>query len=174
MPDSNTFDFICSNNLQNSVRKLIENNIIGLWITQVQKDQLDAIVDKRKRQCISQMPVNFTLTAIVWTSNPEKEKGGYKVPKSNQFRSVPDKDAQIVEELLKDRENISQRIKGDAGIVYTAIKDKMDFLVSQDNDIKQFYDKLKPSFQTRLQLLTNADFELLIKKFLKNLNLSRL
>ncbi|MBI3253368.1 MAG: hypothetical protein HYZ56_01385 [Nitrosopumilales archaeon] len=168
MIDSNAFDFICDNKLQDLIQKLIKKHAVSLWITQVQKDQLNAIPDQTKKQCIDYIPINFTTTAIAWTSNPENEKGGYKVPKSNQFRSVSDNDVKIIEELLNDRTNPSQRIKGDVGMVYTAIKDKMDFLVSQDRDIKQFYDRLKLSFQTKLQLLNNSDFELLLKKLSSN------
>ena len=164
MVDANTCDFICDNNLSDLVTKLINKNIISLWITQVQKDQLDTIPDskKQKKQCVQELKLNFTPTAIVSLSEPEQEKGGYKAPMVGQVLAASDEDDKIFNELLSTKKNQSQRIRGDLGIVFTAFKKDIAFLVSEDSDIKQFYNELKKKTNTKLQLLNNSDFALLL------------
>ena len=98
----------------------------------------------------------------------ENEKGSFKGPRTNNFRSVDDNDAKIMEECLQDRTKRSQRIFSDMGIIYTAIKEDMHYIVSSDSDMKQFYECLKEKMPNNLKFQTMDEFSIFLSSLAKN------
>lgn len=164
MIDTNVFDFILDNQLIDLIKKLYSEKLIELHITHVQMDQIRSIVDETKKQSLLSIPFKQVLLSVGWTTD-DNESGGFKGPRADHFMAVNSDDAIILEECLKDRVNRSQRIFGDMGIIFTSFKEDMDYVVSADRDMKQFYDCLKGKIQSDLQYFTLNDFSL----FLKNL-----
>lgn len=169
MPDTNTFDFLYEQNLIRKITNLICKRVISLTICQVQMDELSFIRDYQKKTTINDIPVNKIPTSIGWSSPMERYNRGYGGPRSNWFKSVNDKDAKKVTKYRRKRTTSHPTgNSADLALVFTAIKENMDYLVSNDDEVRRLHDALVNEFNSQLQFLGNESFKKLINDWEQN------
>jgi len=160
MPDTNTFDYLYDRNLVNKITELIHEKILSLIICQVQIDELEAIPSGTKKQSIESIPKNKIPSSIGWTAPSERYNRGYEGPRTNWVKIVSDDDAEIVNKFRRfptDTHPVGNT--ADLAIVYTAIKEEMNYLISNDGEVKSLHNSLTSEFNSSLKFLDNSSFE---------------
>ena len=159
MPDTNTFDFLYDNNQINKLIELIEKGNITLVICQVQSDEIDKIGDETKKNALEKIPWEKIPSSIGWVGVEDRYNRGYLAPKVNGVKTVSVDDAKIVNKYRRGRtETHPVGNEGDLAIVFTAIKEGMDYLISDDEEVSRVYEGLKVDYNSNLEFLDNQTF----------------
>jgi len=159
MPDTNTFDFLYENKLLEKLSNLIKKTTFSLVICRVQMDEIEKISEPEKKKIIQSISIEKIPTWIGWVGVEDRYNRGYLAPRVDWFKAVNDEDAVIVNKYRRGRTPTRPvGNEGDLAIVYTAIKEGMDYLVSDDKEIIRVYDRLKSDFNSDLKFLDNTSF----------------
>lgn len=159
MIDTNTFDFLYENKLLEKLSNLIKKTIFSLVICRVQMDEIEKISEPEKKKIIQSILIEKIPTSIGWVGVEDRYNRGYLAPRSDWVKAVNNEDAVIVNKYRRGRTSTHPvGNEGDLAIVYTAIKEGMDYLVSDDKEVKRVYDELKSDFNSDLKFLDNTSF----------------
>jgi hypothetical protein len=102
-----------------------------------------------------------TSAAVVGPDKPGKK--GFNGSRVGCAKVVSDDDAQLLEALTKINSKHPLKNTADLLIIYTAIKESMDFLVTANtNDFEKPLELFMKEKVTKLQIKNNADFEKLL------------
>ena len=160
MLDTNTFDYIFDQNILPIVSSLINSEFISLVICRVQIDEIDKISDAQKKQFIENIPCEKIPTSIGYVGVEDRYNRGYLAPRVDWCKAVDDEDAKLVNKYRRGRtESHPVGNEGDLSIVFTAIKENLDFLVSDDSEVQRIFEGLKSDFDSELKFLDNESFK---------------
>ena len=146
MLDTNAIDFIFDNysSLVPKLETLVNSNILRLYITHIQLDEIEKIKNIAKRESIKKIigrikiqTIN-TSNAVVGTDSPSKH--GFIGSKVGMAKIVDNSDADILKKLQRNTTNPMGNT-ADLSILFTAVKENMDYLVT--HNIKDFKNLLK-------------------------------
>jgi hypothetical protein len=167
MLDSNALDYIYDNGLTEKVRKAAEDGKVKLFATDVQKQEITKILNRIRKQQIEQtaekIQVTFLATSAAVVGIDKPGKKGFNGSRVGTAKVVSDNDAQLLEALTKVNSKHPLNNSADLLIFYTAIKENMDFLVTDNtNDFEKPLELFKIKRGTKLQLLNNKDIKNLL------------
>jgi len=159
MPDTNTFDHLYDNDLIDLTIDLINSNKISLSICQVQRDELDAISDQTKKSQIDLIPVSQIPSSIGFIAPIGRYTRGFIGSKIGEFKHVNEQDKELVEPFKKlPTETHPSGNAGDITIVFTALKEGFDYLISNDDEVNTIFQGMH-SLSPETQFLDNQLFE---------------
>lgn len=162
MLDTNTLYYIYTNKAR-LVPKLknFYKKYINLYITYVQQDEINKIRDISKKSCINKIisiiGIKRVLTAntIIGTDKPTKY--GFIGSKIDMYELVDYTDVDILEKLKKSTSNPMSNT-ADLSILYTAVKKKMDYLITDNtSDFEPMLQKISKFIPNDLQVKKNCD-----------------
>lgn len=158
MLDTNTFDYLYDNNLIDTIIDLINSEKISLSICQVQRDELDAITDQIKRSEINRIPVVEIPCSIGFIGPAGRWTRGFIGSEIGSFRLVNDDVKDLVEPFKRrSTETHPSGNIGDLTIVYTALAEYFDCLISNDIEVRTIFEGLH-SISSETQFLDNQSF----------------
>jgi hypothetical protein len=138
MLDTNAFDYIYDIKLIDKVQKAVDNGKIKLFATDAQYQEIEKIRESTRKQGLKNMAEKLqvaflaTSAAVVGLDKPGKK--GLNGSKVGMAKVVSDNDAQLLEALTKVNSKHPLKNTADLLIIYTAIKENMDFLVTANTD----------------------------------------
>jgi rRNA-processing protein FCF1 len=146
MLDTNTLDYIYNNktDLVSKLKNFYKKNI-HLYITHIQQDEINKMADAYKKNCVNKIisiigiKRVFTSCAIIGTDEPSKH--GFVGSNIGIYEIVDDVDLPILEKLQKYTVSNPLGNTADLSILYTAVKKKMDYLIT--DNISDFEPMLK-------------------------------
>ena len=146
MLDANTFDFMYDkqSHLVPKLKALVSSNKLSFYITHIQCDEIDKMESSPKRDGIKNI-IKLINVQIIPTSNAvigidPPSKHGFIGSRIDMAKIVSDNDANVLEKLQKTTSNPMGN-NADLSILFTAVKENLDYLVT--NDIKHFKKLLK-------------------------------
>jgi hypothetical protein len=163
MLDTNTLDYIYINktrlvpNLKNFYKK-----DINLFITHVQQDEINKIKDISKKNCINKIisiiGIKRVLTASTIIGTDKLRKYGFIDSKIDMYELVDDTDVDILEKLQKPTLSNPMSNTADLLILYTAVKKKMDYLITDNiSDFEPMLQKMSKFIPNYLKVKKNYD-----------------
>jgi hypothetical protein len=137
MLDTNTLDYIYTNKIRliSKLKKFSTKNI-HLYITQIQQDEINKISDVYKKNFINKIisiigikriPTSCT---VIGTDKPSKH--GFISSMIETCELIDDADLNILEKLQKPTLSNPMSNTADLSILYTAVKKKMDYLITDN------------------------------------------
>jgi hypothetical protein len=164
MLDTNTLDYIYTNKTR-VVPKLknFYKKHINLYITFVQQDEINKIRDISKKSCINKIisivgiKRVFTSSTIIGTNKPRKY--GFIDSNIDMYELVvDDTDVDILEKLQKPTLSNPMSNTADLLILYTAVKKKMDYLITDNtSDFEPMLQKMSKFIPNYLKVKKNYD-----------------
>jgi predicted nucleic acid-binding protein len=166
MLDTNTFDYIYDNGLTNKVQKAIDDEKLQLFATDVQKQEIEKVSNNARKQGIKQtaegIRVKFMGTSAMIVALDQQGKKGYNGSRVGS-RIASEEDTQLLETLKKVDMKHPLKNSADLLIFYTAIKENMDYLVTDNtDDFGKPLELFKVERGTKLQIIHNIDLEKLL------------
>lgn len=163
MLDTNTLDYIYTNKtrvvpkLKNFYKKQI-----NLYITYVQQEEINKIRDISKKSCINKIisitGIKRVLTASTIIGTNKSRKHGFIDSNIDMYELVDDTDVDILGKLQKL--TLSNPISNNADllILYTAVKKKMDYLITDNtSDFEPMLQKMSKFIPNYLKVKKNCD-----------------
>lgn len=166
MLDTNTLDYIYTNNTQ-LVPKLknFSKKYIHLYITHIQQDEINKIRNISKRSCINKIisiigiKRIFTASTIIGTSK-STNKHGFMGSPIDMYELIDDIDLDILKKFQKSSTSNPMSNTADLSILYTAVKKKMDYLITDNtSDFEFMLQKISKFIPNHLQLRKNHDLD---------------
>jgi flagellar biosynthesis protein FlhB len=166
MLDTNTLDYIYMNNIH-LVPKLknFSKKHIHLYITHVQQEEINKIRNTSKRNCINKIisiigiKRIFTTSTIVDT-NKSTNKHGFMGSSIDIYELVDDSNLDILKKFQQSITSNPSSNMADLSILYTAIKKKMDYLITDNtSDFESMLQKMSIFIPNYLQLRRNCDLD---------------
>jgi rRNA-processing protein FCF1 len=163
MLDTNTLDYIYDNKTH-LVPKLtnLSKKYIHLYITHVQQDEINKMTDDYKKSCINKIISVigirrvFTSSAIIGIDEPSKH--GFIGSNIGMYELVDDADLSILEKLQKYTVSNPMGNTADLIILYTAIKKKMHYLITDNtSDFEPMLKEMSVFIPNYLQLRKNCN-----------------
>jgi rRNA-processing protein FCF1 len=166
MLDSNAFDYIHDNKLTDKVRKAVNDGKVKLFTTDVQKQEIEKISNSTRKQGLTQtseeIQVIFIATSGAVLGSDQEGKSGFGGSRVDQSRVIGDREAQLAETIT--RRGIRRQLKNSADVLtlFTAIKENMDCLVTNDADFEKSLNVLKMEIDTELRIIDYEYFRKLL------------
>lgn len=165
MLDTNTLDYIYTNKtrvvpkLKNFYKKQI-----NLYITYVQQDEINKIRDISKKNCINKIisitGIKRVLTASTIIGTNKSRKYRFIDSKIDMYELVDNTDVDILEKLQKPTLSNPMSNTADLSILYTAVKKKMDYLITDNtSDFEFMLQRISKFIPNHLQLRKNHDLD---------------
>jgi rRNA-processing protein FCF1 len=164
MLDTNVLHYIYDNDLSWQIDWFIRNRPVGLYITYVQLAEAKGIIslssDSIMRKCslvqtILAIGVGLIPTSSGIVGTDKESRRGYKGSQVGTFKIISD---HIAEELTKHQgskdSNPIGKNTADLIILQTAIDENMDYIVTDDRNMKNLLLKLS---HAKLKALDNND-----------------
>ena len=163
MLDTNTLDYIYTNKtrvvpkLKNFYKKQI-----NLYITYVQQDEINKIRDISKKSCINKIisitGIKRVLTASTIIGNNKSRKHEFIDSNIDMYELVDDTDVDILGKLQKLTLSNPMSNTADLLILYTAVKKKMDYLITDNtSDFEPMLQKISKFIPNYLKVKKNCD-----------------
>jgi hypothetical protein len=167
MLDSNTFDYIYNNGLTNKVQKAVNDGTLQLFATDVQYQEIEKIPNDTRKQAIIQtaeeIRVRFIETSAMVFALDQPGKKGFDGSRVGHARFASEQDIQLLETLTKVNMKHPLKNKADLLTFYTAIKENMNYLVTENmDDFKKPLELFKRERNTKLQIIHSTDLEKLL------------
>lgn len=162
MLDSNA-DYIYDNELTDKVRKAVDDGKMKLFATDVQKQEIEEIPDDTRKQGIEQMAkkirVKFIGTSAAVVALDQKGVRSFHGSRVDWAKVIDDNEKQLLEKIT--RKGMLSQLKNSADILtlFTAIKENMDYLVTDDIGFEKSLNKVKMEIETKLQIISYKDFD---------------
>ena len=159
MLDTNTLDYIYTHQiLLVSKLKSFSKKHIHLYITHVQQDEINKMKDISKKSCINKIisiiGIKRVLTASTVIGIDENKRGS----SIDMYELVDDIDLHVLEKLQKHTHSNPMGNTADLSILYTAVKKKMDYLITDDtSDFEPMLKEMSKFIPNYLQLRKNID-----------------
>ena len=166
MLDTNTLDYIYTHNTQ-LVPKLknFSKKDIHLYITHIQQDEINKIRNISKRNCINKIisiigiKRIFTASTIIGTGK-SINKHGIMDSEIDMYDLVDVNDLDILKKFQKSTASNPISNIADLSILYTAVKKKMDYLITDNtSDFESMLQKMSIFIPNYLQLRRNCDLD---------------
>ena len=161
MLDTNTLDYIYINKIS-LIPKLrnLSKTRIHLYITHIQQDEINKMADNYKKSYINKIISNIGIRRILSSSaiigNDEPTKHGFIGSNIGMYEFVNDIDLPILEKLHKYTVSNPMGNAADLSILYTAIKKKMDYLITDNtSDFGPMLKEISKSIPNSLQVKKN-------------------
>jgi rRNA-processing protein FCF1 len=164
MLDTNTLDYIYTH------QKLLVSNLksfskkhIHLYITHVQQDEINKIKDISKKSCINKIisiiGIKRVLTASTVIDIDELSKSGFIGSSVGMSELEDDTDLHVLKKLQKHTPSSNPMGNtADLSILYSAVKKKMDYLITDDtSDFEPMLKEMSKFIPNYLQLRKNSD-----------------
>jgi rRNA-processing protein FCF1 len=161
MLDANTFDFIYDNDssLVPKLEILVNSNKLSLYMTHIQRDEIEKIgnIGKRHRikEIIKLIKIQTIVTSNAFVGTDFPSKHGYNGSRIGMSKVVNDNDASMLEKLQKKTTNPMGNT-ADLSILYTAIKENMDYLITNDLGYKNLLIEMSKSKPNKLAVKPNS------------------
>jgi len=163
MLDTNTLDYIYTNKtrvvpkLKNFYKKQI-----NLYITYIQQDEVNKIRDISKKNCINKIisitGIKRVLTASTIIGINKSRKYGFIDSKIDMYELVDDTDVDILEKIQKPTLSNPMSNTADLLILYTAVKKKMDYLITDNtSDFEPMLQKISKFIPNYLKVKKNCN-----------------
>ena len=163
MLDTNTLDYIYINKISLIPKlKNFSKKQIHLYITQVQQDEINKMTNDYKKNCINKI-ISIIGIKRVPTSNAiigidEPSKHGFIGSKIGMSELVDDADLHILERIQKYNLTNPMGNTADLSILYTSVKKKMDYLITDNtSDFEPMLKEMSKFITNYLQLKKNHD-----------------
>jgi hypothetical protein len=171
MLDTNTFDYIYDSGLTNKIRNSVDSGKIRLFATDVQRQEIEGILDNTKKHNIQQVTeairVKFTETSAAVVALSQQNKRGYIGSRVGAARVASEQDIQLLETLKKVNMKHPLKNMADLLIFYTAIREDMDYLITGNvDDFVRPLEIFRMDRATKLQIKNNTDFEGLLNAYI--------
>jgi rRNA-processing protein FCF1 len=159
MLDTNTLDYIYDNktHLVSKLRNLSKKHI-HLYITHIQQDEINKMADNKKRcinKIISRIGIRRVLTSCAIIGIDVPSKHGFISSNIGMYELVDDVDLPLLEKLQKYTVSNPMGNTADLVILYTAIKKKMHYLITDDNHFEPLLQKISKFIPNYLQVQKN-------------------
>ena len=166
MLDTNTLDYIYTNNTQlvPKLRNLSKKNI-HLYITHVQQEEINKIRNISKRSCINKIISIIGIKRIFTArttlgSDKSTNKHGFMDSQIDMYELVDDSNLDILKKFQKSIISNPISNTADLSILYTAVKKKMDYLITDNtSDFESMLQKISIFIPNYLQLRRNRDLD---------------
>ena len=165
MLDTNTLDYIYTNKTR-IVPKLknFYKKHINLYITFVQQDEINKIRDISKKSCINKIisiiGIKRVIASTIIGINKSRKYGFIDSNIDMYELVVDDTDVGILEKLQKPTLSNPMSNTADLLILYTAVKKKMDYLITDNtSDFESMLQKISIFIPNYLQLRRNRDLD---------------
>jgi hypothetical protein len=166
MLDTNTLDYIYTNNtlLVPKLKNFSKKNI-HLYITQVQQDEINKIRNISKKSCINKtisiIGIKRVLTAsTIIDTGKSTSKHGFIGSQIDKYELVDDINLDILGKLQKSTTSKPMGNTADLSILYTAVKKKMNYLITDNtSDFESMLQKMSKFIPNYLQLRKNCDLD---------------
>jgi hypothetical protein len=137
MLDTNTLNFIYDNKIRLvSKLKNLSNKQIHLYITNVQQDEINKMIDDYKKKCINKIISIIGIRRVLTLSSikgiDEPSKQGFISSNIGMHKLVEDADFPYLEKLQRYTASNPKGNTADLIILYTAIKKKMHYLITDN------------------------------------------
>jgi len=163
MIDTNTLDYIYTNKtrLLPKLKNFYEKQI-NLYITYIQQDEINKIRDISKKSCINKIisiiGIKRILTASTIIGTDKLRKYGFIDSKIDMYELVADTDVYILEKIQKSTLSNPMGNTADLSILYTAVKKKMDYLITDNtSDFEPMLQKMSKFIPNYLKVKKNGD-----------------
>ncbi|HJT84160.1 MAG TPA: hypothetical protein VJ697_06730 [Nitrososphaeraceae archaeon] len=161
MLDTNTLDYIYDNKtyLLTKLRNFSKKNI-HLYITHIQQNEINKMFDNDKKYCINKIisiiGIKRVLNSCAIGIN-EESKRGVIGPNIGMYELVDeDDDLLILEKHHKSTHSNPMGNAADLTILYTAIKKKMHYLITDNiSDFEPMLNQISKSIPNFLQVQKN-------------------
>jgi hypothetical protein len=167
MLDTNTLNYIYDNGLIDRIKTSVNKGSIQLFATHIQLDEIQKSSDDIKKEAIKKakeilhikiVPTSATVVAI-----EKHSKHGFVGSRVGQTSLLNQDDIGLLEGLKKVNNRNPLKNTADLIILYTAVIEKMDYLVTDNiDDFKKGFEVFKQNKSTKLQLISNIEFEKLV------------
>lgn len=161
MLDTNTLDYIYDNKI-NLVPKLrnLAKKYIHLYITHIQQDEVNKMTDNYKKSCINKIISNIGIRRILTSSAiigiDEPSKHGFISSNIGMYEFVDDIDLPFLEKLQRYTASNPMGNTADLIILYTAIKKKMHYLITDNtSDFEPMLKEMSKFIPNYLQVQKN-------------------
>jgi hypothetical protein len=162
MLDTNTLDYIYDNkiNLVSKLRNLAKKHI-HLYITHIQQDEINKMTDNYKKSCINKIISNIGIRRILTSTSSiidvnEPNKHRFIGSNIGMSEFVNDINLPILEKLHKYTVSNPMGNVADLSILYTAIKKKMHYLITDNtSDFEPMLKEISKSIPNYLQVQKN-------------------
>ena len=162
MLDTNTLDYIYDNkmHLVPKLRNLSKKNI-HLYITHIQQDEINKMSNAYKKSCINKVisiiGIKRILTSCTIIDIGEQSKRGFIGPNIGMYELVDDDvDLLILEKHHKYTVSNPMGNAADLSILYTAIKKKMHYLITDNtSDFEPMLNEISKSIPNSLEVQKN-------------------
>ena len=133
-----------------------------MYITHIQQDEINKMADDYRKSCINKIisiigirrvPTSGAIIAI-----DESSKHGFIGSSIGMYELVDDGDLHILEKLINRSSNLIGNT-ADLLILYTAIKKKMPYLITNDNHFESMLKEISKFIPNHLQLRKNCDLD---------------
>jgi hypothetical protein len=142
--------------LTEKVRKAVDDGKVQLFATDVQQQEIERFSNNARKQQLKQttekIRVKFIETSGGVVALDEYQKGfiGSRV---DWAKTIDDKEAQLLETIA--RNGIKSPLKNYADVLtlFTAIKENMDYIVTDDKGFEKSLKLFKMEIATKLQII---------------------
>jgi hypothetical protein len=147
------------------IRKAVDSKHIHLSITHVQRDEINRGPPANREYIYKLINDGYikivpTNGAIVGTDQSSKK--GFIGSKVGMARFTSDEEANLLRDKIKIGSKSPMKNSADILILYTAIKQRMDFLVTDDQHIKRMLESFKQDITTGLQVIDKKAFDCML------------
>jgi len=158
MLDTNTLDYIYAKkaHLVPKLRNLSKEHI-HLYITHIQQDEINKMTEDKKN-CINKIISMIGIKRILTSCGiiGEQSKHGFIGSNIGMYELVDDDvDIPILEKLRTYTDSNPMGNAADLSILYTAIKKKMHYLITNDKEFGQLWQKISKFIPNDLQVQKN-------------------
>ena len=163
MLDTNTLNYIYTHQkLLVSKLKSFSKKHIHLFITHVQQDEINKMKDYPKKSCINKIisiiGIKRVLTANTVIGIDDPCERGFTGSSIDMYELLDDIDLHVLEKLQKHTPSNPMGNTADLSILYTAVKKKMDYLITDDtSDFEPMLKAMSKFIPNYLQLRKNSD-----------------
>jgi hypothetical protein len=162
MLDTNTLDYIYDNKTHLvSILRNLSTKHIHLYITHIQQDEINKMSNDYKKSCINKIisiiGIRRVLTSCAIMSIGEQSKCGFIGPNIGMYELVDDDvDLLILEKHHKYTDSNPMGNAADLSILYTAIKKKMHYLITDNtSDFEPMLNEISKSIPNSLKVQKN-------------------
>jgi hypothetical protein len=162
--DNNAFDYIHDNNLTDKARKVVDGGKVRLLATDVQKQESENLPNnkqERQQQLIEtsqKIGAEFIETSGAVVALDQECKDGFRGSRVNWARVIDDWEKQLLEAITHMSMQRPLKNCADVLTLFTAVKENMDYLVTNDGEFEKSLKVLKMDIDTKLQIMGFEDF----------------
>jgi len=160
MLDTNSYDFIYENKLTEKFNQLIEKGEIENFGTHVQVDEIKKISDQKRKNHLKKISCKLIPSEVGFIGVDYESQRGFNGAKIGGYKIVGNEDNEIIT-AVKTSPTQTHPLgnSADITIVFTSMKNSLDFLISDNDDIHKIFNKMNKKMNSNVKILTNDEFK---------------